>query len=223
MRYDRLHLLVASSLLVIAGACAPDTALNGLTEVSTVPSGIEIRPVGKNQFASVNLPIPGKSDLAYRTAWTSDGHLGMWFNEWSGVSLDGPFFQADDNGFNQNASSATALLLLRVQLFKSGGVPKTQLQPYVGIGPGVFFGTEEIGFQQDSGGNINAARMSIGVDLRAGMRWQINDKLDIVGEYRMTHYNGNRGKADRAALDSTETGDVMLTTNKFIAGLKLTF
>lgn len=223
MRYGRLHLLVASSLLVIASACAPDTSVNSLAEVSSVPSRTDFSAVENHRLTTFDFPEPGNIDLPYRTAWTSDGHLGTWFNEWSGVSLDGPFFQTDENGFNKNAGSATALLLLRVQLRKSGGVPNGQLEPYVGIGPGIFFTNEEIGFQRDSGGKLNAAHMSIGLDFRAGMRWQINDKLDLIGEYRMTHYDNNREKLERAALNSTENGDVKRTTNTFIGGLKLTF
>lgn len=223
MRYDRLHLLVASSLLVIANACAPNTSVRSLAEVSSVPSGTGFGTGENHRFITFNLPEPGNSDLAYRTAWTSDGHLGTWFNEWSGVSLDGPFFQTDDNGINKHVGSATALLLLRMQLLKSGSVPNGQLEPYVGIGPGIFFTNEEIGFQRDSRSKLNATHMSIGLDFRAGMRWQINDKLDLIGEYRMTRYEGNRDKFERAALNSTENGDVKLTTNTFIGGLKLTF
>jgi len=223
MRYDRLHLLAASSLLVIVNACAPNAAVNSLAEVSSVPSRTDVGMIEIDQPNSFNLPEPGNTDLAYRSAWTVDGHFGMWFNEWSGVSLDGPFFQADDNGFNRNVGSATPLLLLRVQMFKSGSVPNGQLQPYVGIGPGIFFTNQEMAFQRDSGSKLDAAHISIGLDLRAGMRWRISNKLGFFGEYRMTRYNGNRDNQDKATFDFREDGDAPLTTNKLIAGLKLTF
>ena len=223
MRYDKLHLLAASSLLVLVTACAPNAAVNNLAEVSNVPSRTEVDAVESDRLVSFRLPEPGNSNHVYRFARTVDGHFGVWFNEWSGVSLDGPFVHADENDFNSSAVSATPLLLLRGRLLKSDSVPDGQLHPFVGIGPGLFFTNQEIGFRQDSGSKLDAAHTSIGLDLRAGMRWEIGDALGLFGEYRMTYYKGNRGNHDKAAFYSTETGDGTLTTSNFIGGLKLTF
>ena len=223
MRFDRLQLLAAISFLAVVNACAPNAVVNDFAKVSSASSQTEVDKVEADQPVSFNLPESANSDVDSNSAMTVDGHFGMWFNDWSGVALDGPFFQADGNGLINTAVSATPLLLLRIRLLKSSRVPNGQLQPYFGIGPGIFFTNQKADFQRDIDGKLDTAHMSVGVDLRAGMRWQLSSKLDFFGEYRMTHYKGDRDNHDKAEFLSKEDGDVTLTTNNFMGGLRFTF
>lgn len=223
MRCGRLQLLAAGSLLLAINACAPNAAVNSIGKLSSPQSQVDVIESEDEQHISFTLPIPRSSDVADSSSWIVNGNFGVWFNEWSGVSLDGSILRASDNGFKESAASVTPLLVLRMRLLKSSHVPDGRMQPYIGVGPGIFFANQDRDFYQDTRGNYNTTHMSVGIDFRAGMRWQIYDKLGFFGEYRMTHYTGYRESHDRTALHSRENATATFTTNNFMSGLKIAF
>lgn len=220
MRFDRLQLLAVTAFLATAGACAPNTAENSFAVALNSSSPKQNGIVETRQPISFNLPEPTSDLVDHSTALTVDGHLGMWFNEWSGIMIDGPFPQADGSRLDNTVVSTTSLLLLRMHLFKSHSVPDGQLQPYLGIGPGIFFPNQNADVGHDISSTVDTADMAVGVDLRAGMNWRLSDRLSIFGEYRMTHYKTDRSKA---VPYLEENGDTAPTTNHFMGGLKWEF
>lgn len=223
MRLNPIGLLAAFALLAAVTACAPNIARNGFAEVYSGPSQTEGDKVETGQPVPFNLPEPANRDADYRSSLTADDRFGMWFTEWGGVALDGPYFQAGGIGVNNTVVSATPLLLLRMRLLKSGSVPNGQLQPYFSIGPGIFFTDQKADFRQDISRRIDTAHMSVGVDLRAGMRWQLSSKLGVFGEYRMTRYKTNGGNHDKTVFFSEENSDATLTTSHIMSGLTIAF
>jgi opacity protein-like surface antigen len=223
MRYSRLQLFAASAILVITNACAPDAAVNGLANVSNDLSRPNVDKFQSDRLSSLKFPAPENRDVAYNPAYTVNGRFGIWFNNWSAVSLDSPFFIGSEYSFNQTVVSATPLLFLRARFLKSDSVPNGHLQPYIGIGPGLFFSNQEMSIQRDSSSKLDAGHMSVGIDLRTGIRWQLSRNLKVFSEYRMTHYKSDRINDDKATFLSKETGDSTLTTSNFMGGLTFTF
>lgn len=199
MHIDRLQLLAAIGFLAAAASCAPNAAHNSLAEANSAPSPTDGDTAEIERPVSFNLPESANRDSDDGSTLTADGRLGIWFNGWSGIALDGPFFQAEGYGLNNTVVSATPLLLLRIRLLKSGSVPNGQLQPYLGIGPGIFLTDQKADFRRDNSSMMDTTHMSLGVDLRAGMRWQLSSKLGVFGEYRMTHYKTDTGDHNEVA------------------------
>ena len=220
MRFDRLQLLAVTTFLATTGACAPNTVENSLAVALNSASLTQNGVVETGQPISFNLPEPTSNVVDQSTALTVDGHLGMWFNEWSGIMIDGPFPQADGSRLDNAVVSTTPLLLLRMHLFKSRGVPNGHLQPYLGIGPGIFFPSQNTDVGHDISSTVDTAHIAVGVDLRAGMNWQLSDRLSIFGEYRMTHYKTDHSKA---VSYFEENRDSAPTTSHFMGGLKFEF
>jgi hypothetical protein len=223
MHIDRLQLLAAIGFLAAAASCAPNVTQKNFPEDYSGPSQSEADAAKIERPVSFNLPEPANRDADYGSALAADGRVGMWFNEWGGIALDGPFFQADGYGLNNTVVSTTPLLLLRLQLLKSGNVPKGRLQPYLGIGPGIFLTEQKANFRRELDSKIDTGHMAVGVDLRAGMRWQLSSKLGVFGEYRMTHYKTDVSDNNKAASVISEHGKGSLTTNHIMGGLTFTF
>jgi Outer membrane protein beta-barrel domain len=223
MHIDRLQLLAAITFLAAAASCAPNVAQKNFAEDYSGPSQMEGDVAEIERPVSFDVPEPANRDADQGSALTVDGRFGMWFNEWGGIALDGPLLQTDGYGLNNTVVSATPLLLLRIRLLKSGSVPNGQLQPYLGIGPGIFLTDQKANFRRDIDSKIDTGHMAVGVDLRAGMRWQLSSKLGVFGEYRMTHYKTDTSDHDKAASIIKEYGEGSLTTNHIMGGLTFTF
>ena len=220
----RVRLLALFAALAVLGGCAASTSQNnniaGAYGSSTENDGGN---ADAEQLVSFDLPDAATRNVDVDAALTVGGRPGMWFNGWSGVALDGSYFETSGPGVTDNIVSVTPMLMLRARLLKSDRVPDGHLQPYFGIGPGVFFPDEEVDLRPGIGGKVDSTHISIGVDLRAGMRWHISDKIGVFGEYRLTHYKSGGNSADNAAFLSEPPVDSTLTTNYIMGGLSFTF
>lgn len=223
MRLNRLRLFALIATVGAVTACASNMAQETVAEVFGGPSQTVADDLAGERFLAFDLPENFNWSGAGDPALTVGGRLGIWFSEWGGVALDGSNFQADGNGILNDVVSATPLFFLRARLLKSDRAPDGHLQPYVGIGPGLFFTDQEAGFRPDISGKVDLAHVAVGVDLRAGMRWQLSESFGFFGEYRLTHYDSDGGRADNAALGSNEPFGSTRTTNRFMGGLSLLF
>jgi hypothetical protein len=223
MHIDRLQLLAAIGFLAVATSCAPNVAQKKFTDAHSRPFQTKSESIEIERPVSFDVRKPADRDANHGSSVTADGRFGMWFNEWGGIALDGPLLQSDGHGLNNDVLSATPLLLMRIRLLKSGNVPDGQLQPYLGIGPGIFLTSQKANFRRDIDSKIDTGHMAMGVDLRAGMRWQLSSKLGVFGEYRMTHYKTDTSDNNKAASVISEHGKGSLTTNHIMGGLTFTF
>ena len=206
MRLNGLRLLALIAAVATVTACAPNAARENFVKVYGGLAQTDGDDVETERLFSFGLPEQLKRDVDYDSALTVEGRPGIWFNGWGGIALDGSFFQADGNGIN-NIVSATPLLLLRARLLKSDSVPNGHLQPYFGIGPGVFFTDQEVDFRPDISSKLDITHISVGIDLRAGMRWKLSRNFGIVSEYRLTHYKTDSSNNGNAVFSSDEHVD----------------
>jgi hypothetical protein len=162
-----------------------------------------------------------KTTVEFDTAATYGGRLGYWFEglPWLGLALDVSFFQPHPD---LSVIPVSVLLMLRYPIWPSEVAPDGQLQPYLGIGPGVFISHVE------SGTGLNPALPSTfsetsvqpGLDLRAGLAWQFHKSFAIYGEYRFTYakpqFEGDI-PVPNATLDTT------VSSHHFLVGISYRF
>lgn len=140
----------------------------------TVPSKIkqEGEPI-------VDLPSSTSAEGALR--------IGGYIVKWFGLALDFSYFETDSGIVTtNNVFTLTPLVLFRVPLMQTDEIQNGSLQPYVGIGPGIFMlhtVVEEGDFEAD-----DERWFSLGLDFRAGLAWQFHQNLAIFGEYKITYF-----------------------------------
>lgn len=120
---------------------------------------------------------------------------GYWLESlpWLGIAGDFSWF-SPDSSLSLLGSSAdvdvyplSALLMLRAPLLTSDAFPNGRLQPYGGVGPGIFFSDYyESLFVTDQ--NFEDTAVDVGVDVRAGARVMVLDWLGLFVEYRYTWF-----------------------------------
>ena len=141
------------------------------------------------QKEDIELSTPGFSASApsnpHGAAFLIGARIGHWFDglKWLGVALDISHFEA---GGGYDIVPLSALLMARLPLLVGTDFPNGRLQPYVGVGPGVFIGSLEAG-----GGLGEETSSDLGIDARAGATWLFTKTIGIFGEYRFTHFKGD--------------------------------
>lgn len=122
----------------------------------------------------------------YDNKFTFGGRFGYWSTDanWIGFALDVSYLQLDAGGINTDVLPVSALAMFRY--------PGRRLQPYFGVGPGVFFSDIEVGMQV-SGENkkFTDSNVDVGLDARAGLSWRFYRGFAVFGEYRFAYYEGN--------------------------------
>jgi opacity protein-like surface antigen len=131
-------------------------------------------------------------EKSYETA-TGGARFGYFFEKepWLGFAVDGSAFRAAKD---VTLVPLSVLIMLRFPLFTSQQSPKGLLQPYFGIGPGVFISKADT---TAAGGTFSDTAVDVGLDLRAGLAWPFLKNIAAFGEYRLTHvepeYDGQAG------------------------------
>jgi opacity protein-like surface antigen len=131
----------------------------------------------------------------FRNFGTFGARLGCWFKDaqWFGIAGDFSIFFTDFEGVRYlETVPLSALLMFRAQLLQSTAFPNGRLQPYVGMGPGLFItrieyccATSGYSIPGSSGLYVDYA-MDMGLDLRAGLSWGLTKRVALFGEYRFT-------------------------------------
>ncbi len=150
---------------------------------------------------------------------------GGWIRSWPWLG-----FAGEISYFRPDADSAlgaadihvipiSALVMLRVPIFRSDDLPGGRLQPYVGVGPAVFISVIRVPdfFVIEDFIGVDA---SVGSDVHVGMKVQILSWLAVFAEYRHTRFDAN--------WDDKLTGGnakirTKLATNHFQMGLGFHF
>jgi opacity protein-like surface antigen len=159
------------------------------------------------------LRAPGATNHTFdRIKWNSSslvgGRAGYWFETvpWFGIGLDAFRFYPDIptqtvpgtiQGVKQPVTlgaidySVTAIAFdvvrFRLPLRQSQEFPNGQLQPYLTVGPALFFTRAK----NSGNGELDtrtATDTSLGVKAGAGASWQFSNHIAVFGEYRFTHF-----------------------------------
>jgi hypothetical protein len=128
-----------------------------------------------------------EQDLKGRSSPVFGLRGGRWFDgqdlPWLGVALDLSYFRPAPD---VQTIPLTLLIMARYGLLKDQEFPHGRLQPYVGVGGGVFVSnlSGSVGFQE---GDDTSTDM--GLDTRAGVSYLIDSNWALFTEYRFTHVN----------------------------------
>jgi opacity protein-like surface antigen len=150
--------------LYLGGVVPEDGNVNG--EAS--PFGVSIKDSAKADYDNTYI-VGGRAGF-----WSPSAH-------WLGLALDVSYFELEAEGTETKVLPVSALLMLRY--------PGDRLQPYVGIGAGVFFTDTKVDIQlAGENKNFSDTAVSFGLDTRAGLAWWVFRRFAIFGEYRFTYF-----------------------------------
>ena len=148
------------------------------------------------------------NNVDYDNSHTFGGRAGGWAREfsWIGMALDFSYFKLEADGIDTKVFPLSLLLMLRY--------PGHRLQPYMGVGPGLFLSDTKIDIQlsgQDK--TFSDTRVDVGLDTRAGLAWRLFKSFAVFAEYRFTYFEGNYD--DKVNSGGTKT-EVKVDTNNYV-------
>jgi opacity protein-like surface antigen len=106
---------------------------------------------------------------------------GYWFLPWLGVAGDVSYFAPEDDtgGPEYDVFTLSPLLMARVPIATSHEFPDGRVQPYLGVGPGIFVSSADFGPDDDD-------TVDVGADVHAGLNVQVTPLVSVFAEYRFT-------------------------------------
>ncbi len=166
--------------------------------------------------------------VEFDPSFTLGGRVGYWFDilPYVGLSLDLSYFKAEDKHADINAIPLSLLLMLRYPLFKSEKFPHGRIQPYGAVGPGFFYSHARLDFRPNLPEKISGDSYEVGLDIRAGLSWQLHKHWAIFGEYRYTDFKINFTNSDflfGLLAGTEESVKTKLKTNHFLLGISYRF
>jgi len=177
----RTALLVAS-IAFIAGGIAGSARAEGFVDLRVGGAFTEDNDVQLSVGpASIDFPTE------YKDSVTGGVRGGYWFDSlsWLGLALDVSYFAPDDDtagGPEYDVIPISPLLMARVPISTSEEFPHGRVQPFLGIGPGVFVSLIDFGSGADD------ETVQVGVDLHAGLNLQVTPLVSAFVEYRYTYF-----------------------------------
>lgn len=133
------------------------------------------------------------SDLVdFDETFAVGGRVGFWYTEanagvdYIGLALDVSYFkmEADDFGTDIDVVPITGLIMLRY--------PGDTLEPYLGIGGGLFIShiEQDVDLSFFGSGTKTASDTSLdpGIDARAGLGIKVHKNITVFGEGRYTYF-----------------------------------
>jgi len=149
--------------------------------------------VSVREFAPFfNPPASVRQTVDFDAPDTFGARIGHWFEgaPQLGLALDVSFFRAAGKGVDIDLFPVSELLMIRWGMRRSTDFPKGRLQPYVGIGPGIFvIPNVEVDFRPAVTDRVSGESIEVGLDARAGLAWQLHKRFAIFAEYRFTYVN----------------------------------
>lgn len=160
--------------------------------------------------------VERKQDANYKSSAIFGVRFGRWFDDlpWLGVAVDGSYFRASAD---VQVFPLTGLLMLRYGFLRDEEVKEGRLQPYAGIGGGVFISNLDgsIGFVEGSDTSTD-----MGLDIRLGVSYRIESNWAAFFEYRFTHVSPTYTVEP---FGGRTPADTTLNTNHFLLGLSYRF
>lgn len=152
------------------------------------------------------------------------GRIGYWLESysWLGWAVDASASQLDSDDIDIGVGAISALLMVRLPLNASVEFPKGRIQPYLGAGPGFFFGgvSEFIPEAPPAGRVLDDTYYSLGFDVRAGICVLITKSYGLFFEYGYKRFS--------PSLDSDVPGGTIsleptFSTHNFAGGISFRF
>jgi hypothetical protein len=165
------------------------------------------------------LDIEVESEVDYSDTISGGLRVGYWFESarWLGLAVDASYFTPDSD---VTVVPISALLMLRLPLFRSNAFPAGRLQPYVAGGPGMFVSTFSGDLGEDLGGKTSDTSVDLGLDVRGGITFLFTKQFGIFAEYRMTRVSP---EWQLQVLDLDTTVKTDLVTHHLIGGITFRF
>ena len=168
-----------------------------------------------------------KEKVDFASSYGLGARAGYWFEKlpYVGIAGDLSYFKAENKTADIYVVPVSLLLMLRWPLLKNEDFPKGRLQPYVGIGPGFFFSVTKVDFRPTLPKTFSGTSFDVGLDLRAGIAWQFQKHLALLGEYRYTDFSIDLEQTDilYGFAGTKETMKTELATNHFLIGISYRF
>jgi Outer membrane protein beta-barrel domain len=115
------------------------------------------------------------------------------------------------------------MLMLRTKLMLVPWNSRLGIQPYIGVGPGLFVSWVHNALTVDIGGSEESAEdtsCDLGLDTRAGLRLHLTSSFSLFAEYRFTYYEPDFSDH---LLGNSVTFDTNIATHHALAGLGFQF
>jgi opacity protein-like surface antigen len=130
-------------------------------------------------------PASLRGETEYEDSVTGGMRAGYWFDSlpWLGLAADVSYFAPDDDtgGPEYDVIPISPLFMARVPIATTEEFPHGRVQPFLGIGPGIFVSLldfEPVGDDET---------VEVGVDLHAGLNFQVTPLVSLFVEYRFTY------------------------------------
>jgi len=165
----------------------------------------------------VSIKDSAKAD--YDNTYIVGGRTGFWSPSahWLGLALDVSYFELEADGIETKVLPVCALLMLRY--------PGDRLQPYVGLGAGVFFTDTKVDIQL-AGENktFSDTAADFGLDTRAGLAWWAFRRFAIFGEYRFTYFEADyTDKINSGGMENDVNIEIDNKIHYFLLGFSYRF
>lgn len=231
MRSTKAFLLVVSAVGVLAIA-PPRAQAEPFLDLYVGAARTGETEVTIQEFLT---PATASRTVDFDSSVTFGGRIGYWFEglPWVGVALDVSSFKAEGQNVDIAVFPVSILVMLRWALLATAAIPQGRVQPYVGIGPGVFISDVDVDFRPAVAEEVSDWSLDLGLDVRAGLAWQFHKRVAIFAEYRFTHVGveiEERGCITLACALSifgsevtVRTTEATLDTHHFLLGLSFRF
>jgi opacity protein-like surface antigen len=127
-----------------------------------------------------------KGPTEYEDSVSGGVRVGYWFDAlpWLGLAADVSYFGPNDDtpgGPKYDVIPVSPLLLARVPIATSEEFPNGRVQPFIGVGPGIFISLADF----DTAGDDDT--VDVGPDVHAGVNVQVTRLVSVFAEYRYTY------------------------------------
>jgi hypothetical protein len=205
---------IAFVVLACVTAPPPPAAAEWFTDIylgaaTTMDEDVTVR------ISGVSVKKKGEFDAAF----TLGVRGGYWFEAvpWLGLAVDASFFNPDAD---LTVFPVSALLMLRWPLLTSPEFSKGRLQPYLGVGPGVFVSALKSDLRPALEGTFSDTSVDLGLDVRAGLTWMFNKNTGLFAEYRFTHVSP---RFSDSPADVSVRIDTELNSHHLLVGVSFRF
>ncbi len=181
---NRISPITLIAALALVALSAPNAAhAEGFVDLRvggafTEDGDVDVDPPGGG--ASFSFPTD------YEASPTGGVRGGYWFDSlpWLGLAADVSYFAPDEDtagGTEYGVIPLSPLLMGRVPIAKSEEFPHGRVQPFIGVGPGIFVSLADFGAGADD------ETVEVGADLHAGLNVQVTRMVSVFAEYRYTY------------------------------------
>ena len=205
MRRLSILLSLVLAVLVLAPAASAEWFADAyLGPAVTSSSTLTFKTFGEEHKQSLNGRSSPECGLRFGR-WLEDFSL-----PWLGVAADVSYFRP---ATDVQTVPLTLLVMARYGFLKDQELPIGRLQPYVGLGGGLFFSnvSGSIGFQEASDTSTD-----VGLDVRLGVSFLIDASWAAFTEYRFTHVAPTW---DVKVFGGTTSASTTFATHHVILGL----